>query len=123
LGAYSEAVQYALLSQEKFPLFSKTEYAETIACICLLIIAKCIDTFISGQIVDPKLEDIVKRMFDRALELQEWRQAMGLALEARKLGWLETALVKSNDPSLLKYAIDQVLLVSSHGFRHLVRSA
>lgn len=47
--------------------------------------------------IDPKLEEIVGKMFTRWFADQEWDQAIGLALDARRLDIVEDAIIKSGD--------------------------
>lgn len=55
--------------------------------------------------MDPRLEAIVNRMFQRCLDDGQYRQAFGLALETRRMDIFEAAIVQSDDiPAMLSYA-------------------
>ena len=45
--------------------------------------------------IDPRLESIVMRMFDRCLADKRYRQAIGIAFETRHIDVLERALHES----------------------------
>ena len=67
-----------------------------------IITAKCIDRYtelkvkqFDGQLqgkIDTQLEDIVNRMFARCLMDRRYKQAIGVAFEARRLDILERVL-------------------------------
>jgi 26S proteasome regulatory subunit N2 len=72
----------------------------------LLFSAKCIDYYTQQRIaeaentkdakeIDPRLEAIVNRMFQRCLDDGQYRQALGLALETRRMDIFEKAIVES----------------------------
>ena len=69
LEEYEEALILALKSGEKFNLNERSKYVDT-------LIAKCIDDYISIKTkqyedpelvceIDPKMEDVINKMFDR----------------------------------------------------------
>lgn len=75
------------------------------ACFVLLFSAKCIDHYSQQRIVgpenandaneiDPRLEAIVNRMFQRCLDDSQYRQALGLALETNRMDIFEKAIVE-----------------------------
>ena len=45
--------------------------------------------------IDPKLEAIVNRMFTRCFDDQEYKQAIGIALETRRNDILQRAILES----------------------------
>lgn len=47
--------------------------------------------------IDQSLEDIVNKMFDRCFSDKEWNQAIGLALDSRRLDIVEKAILQSGD--------------------------
>lgn len=47
--------------------------------------------------IDPRLEAIVNRMFQRCLDDGQYRQAMGLALETRRMDIFESSITQSDD--------------------------
>lgn len=73
-----------------------------------IISAKCIDYYTQQRVleaegklppnskgIDPRLEGIVNRMFQRCLDDNQYRQALGLALETRRMDIFETAIMQS----------------------------
>ena len=107
LGAYDESLNFALGAGKNFDLNSTSEFVQT-------IISKCIDTYTSLRqksedvvagangtsdlnvvkkaVVDPRLTAVVERMFQKCFEQGHWKEAIGLALEARRLDVLESTL-------------------------------
>jgi hypothetical protein len=71
----------------------------------LNVAAKCIDFYTqyrnanaeSGKekVIDPRLVAIVDRMFQRCLDDGQYRQALGLALETRRMDIFEKAIKQS----------------------------
>jgi 26S proteasome regulatory subunit N2 len=83
-----------------------------ISCFVLLFSAKCIDHYSQQRIVgpenandaneiDPCLEAIVNRMFQRCLDDSQYRQALGLGLETNRMDVFEKAIVKSVSSSTI----------------------
>jgi 26S proteasome regulatory subunit N2 len=61
-------------------------------------------------------------MFQRCIEDKEYKQAIGIALEARKLDVLERIIAISSDHSLKSYVLDVCLdVVQNATFRMKVR--
>ncbi|CAM9153706.1 unnamed protein product [Pylaiella littoralis] len=122
LEEYSDALRLALGAGEYFDVSSKTEYVST-------MVSKCIDQYTAQRTaaagggaqdeaveeMDPRMEGIVERMFERCYMDGEYTQAMGIALEARRLDKVEETIQKATDkPALLKYTFDvcQTLVTS-----------
>lgn len=80
------------------------------------LVAKCIDYYTQqrialaeglpeAKIIDARLEAIVNKMFQRCLDDGQYRQAMGLALETRRMDIFESSITQSDDiSSMLTYA-------------------
>ena len=75
-------------------------------CIFSPIQAKCIDHYtkcrvanaddgITAKTIDPRLEAIVNRMFQRCFDDRQYKQAVGIALETRRIDIFENAILKS----------------------------
>ena len=47
------------------------------------------------QAIDPRLESVVNRMFERCFEEHKFQQAAGIALETRRIDLLERAIQES----------------------------
>lgn len=86
-------------------------YSTNSACynrnVCLHV-AKCIDHYTllrvkrfeetttdTSQEIDPRLENVVNRMFDRCFTEHKFQQAAGIALETRRIDLLERAIQES----------------------------
>ncbi|KAI9226748.1 MAG: armadillo-type protein [Piptocephalis tieghemiana] len=148
LGAYEESLTYALHAGDLFnPSVSSDPYVET-------LVARAIDEYTSQRKAaysaksaapessknagalevkdeDPRLRGIVERMFDRCLASGEYSQAIGIALESRRLDIIEKSIQQSGDPAILEYVLDVAMkLLSDLRFRnevltllvHLLRS-
>lgn len=97
---YEYAVKLALESGDKFNIMERSQYVDT-------VISKCMDMYIEQRVkisegdntieIDKNLEDIVNKMFDRCFSDREWNQAIGLALDARRLDVVEYAIEQSGD--------------------------
>lgn len=89
----------------------------------LIYLAKCIDYYTQQRIaladgsseakpIDPRLEAIVNRMFQRCLDDGQNRQAMGLALETRRMDIFELSITQADDViSMLSYAFQVSVFV------------
>eukprot|EP00271_Cylindrocystis_brebissonii_P005015 TRINITY_DN16971_c0_g1_i1.p1 TRINITY_DN16971_c0_g1~~TRINITY_DN16971_c0_g1_i1.p1 ORF type:complete len:1168 (-),score=279.75 TRINITY_DN16971_c0_g1_i1:370-3873(-) len=120
LGELNDSVQYALGAGELFDAGEESEYAQT-------LVAKCVDEYVelctraaespSGDapVIDPRLVAIFERMLDKCVADGEYRQAIGMALESRRLDKLEEAILKSPDVAdHLAYTMEVAL---AHGSR------
>ena len=100
LQEYEYSVKLALEAGDRFEIMERSQYVNT-------VISKCIDIYIEQRVkisegddsveIDPKLEDIVNKMFHRCFIDQEWNQAIGLALDARRLDIVKDAIIQSGD--------------------------
>ncbi|KAI8123298.1 26S proteasome non-ATPase regulatory subunit 1 [Lucilia cuprina] len=126
LGSFEDALTYALGAGDLFDVNARNEYTET-------IIAKCIDFYIAQRVafiespkeakpVDARLEAIVNRMIQRCLDDGQYRQALGIALETRRMDIFEVSIMKSDDVSgMLAYAYNVTMsLIQNRGFRNEV---
>lgn len=94
LGSYEDSLNYALGAGKLFDVSSSSQYVET-------TIAKCIDSYTAKRLadveegknrIDKRLEDIVNRMFDRCFEHGQYRQALGIAIETKRIDVFERAV-------------------------------
>lgn len=131
LGSFEDALTYALGAGNLFDVNARTEYVET-------IIAKCIDFYIQQRVaandaadeaktvdtkpVDARLEVIVNRMIQRCLDDGQYRQALGIALETRRMDIFEAAITRSDDiNAMLAYAFQVAMsLIQNRAFRNTV---
>ncbi|XP_023322822.1 26S proteasome non-ATPase regulatory subunit 1 [Eurytemora carolleeae] len=124
LGSYEVSLDYALGAGNLFDVTSSSQYVET-------IIAKCIDIYTSKRlaflesgekVVDKRLEAIVDRMFDRCFEHGQYRQALGIAIETKRMDIFERAVTgKLSDEQvcdMLGYAFRVVMnLIQNRTYR------
>ncbi|XP_966419.1 26S proteasome non-ATPase regulatory subunit 1 [Tribolium castaneum] len=126
LGSFEDSLTYALGAGDLFDVNARSEYVET-------ILAKCIDYYTQHRIaladnapeakpIDPRLEAIVNRMFQRCLDDGQYKQAMGLALETRRMDIFEASITQSDDMcNMLIYAFQVAMsLIQNRGFRNTV---
>nr|CAH7769373.1 unnamed protein product [Callosobruchus chinensis] len=126
LGAFEDSVTYALGAGDLFDVNARSEYVET-------ILAKCIDYYTQQRValaenspdvkpIDSRLEAIVDRMFKRCLDDGQYRQALGLALETRRMDIFESAVSRSDDViGMLTYAFQVAMsLIQNRAFRNTV---
>lgn len=126
LGSFEDALTYALGAGDLFDVNARTEYVET-------IIAKCIDFYIQQRValidapndakpIDPRLEGIVNKMIQRCLDDGQYRQALGIALETRRMDIFEAAISRSEDMNaMLAYAFQVTMsLIQNRAFRNTV---
>ncbi|GJJ69702.1 26S proteasome regulatory subunit N2 [Entomortierella parvispora] len=115
LGEFDDSLNFALGAGALFDLSSKSEYVDT-------IISKCIDKYIALRIqeqevpqnaepMDSRLKDVVEKMFDRCYQDGEYKQAVGIALEAHRLDVVEYC-IKAGGPSvILPYVYELTMTV------------
>ncbi len=110
LGAFEDSLTYALGADDLFDVNDTSEYVET-------IIAKCIDHYTKLRVIneegkedkkdiDPRLEAIVNRMFQRCFDDKTYKQAVGIALETRRIDIFEKAILQADDvAAMLQYSL------------------
>ncbi|ORY86168.1 armadillo-type protein [Protomyces lactucae-debilis] len=128
LGEYAQSTDYALGAGDLFDLKSHDEYVET-------IIAHCIDSFIAENAArysegdkagkaDSRLSEVVSTMLQQCYRDKEFKQAIGIALESKRLDILETIIGESKDDNLLPYILETcIATVSDLKFRDEVTAA
>ncbi|XP_072266274.1 26S proteasome non-ATPase regulatory subunit 1 [Pyxicephalus adspersus] len=120
LGAFEESLNYALGAGDLFNVNDNSEYVET-------IIAKCIDHYTKQCVenadlpegekkpIDERLEGIVNKMFQRCLDDHKYKQAIGIALETRRLDVFQKTILESNDvPGMLAYSLKVCMSLMQH---------
>ncbi|SAM01373.1 hypothetical protein [Absidia glauca] len=123
LGELDDSLTFALGAAKRFDLSEKSEYVET-------IISQCIDKYIllrqqasdgMAEDIDPRLQDIVERMFQRCAQDEEYEQAIGIALESRRLDVVKAMVEKGDSAKLLPYVLEvSMTLVQQLEFRNQV---
>lgn len=113
LEEYDDALRLALGAGRYFDVGARTEYVEMLS-------SKCVDTYIqtyrcSSDVhlpLDPRLADVVERMFQRCYADGEFFHAMGIALEAQRLDKIEEVVKQCPRPkrqSLFLYILEIIL--------------
>ncbi|KAG5396556.1 hypothetical protein IGI04_018370 [Brassica rapa subsp. trilocularis] len=127
LGELNDSLSYALGAGAFFDVSEDTDYVHT-------LLAKAIDEYASLRSkavessemvdIDPRLEAIVERMLGKCITDGKYQQAMGIALECRRLDKLEEAITKSdNVEGTLTYCINvSHSFVNRREYRHEVLS-
>jgi 26S proteasome regulatory subunit N2 len=147
LEEYGDALRLALSAGPLFDVNARTEYAET-------LVARCIDDYIalrlknisSGSLsgtssstvsfqnqmdssINSRIEGIVNRMFQKCWSEGAYKQAIGVAIETRRLDMVEETIRRAcalelNSSSsggeispFLAHAYDLASLISSRSFR------
>uniref|UniRef100_A0A1L8DSW1 26S proteasome non-ATPase regulatory subunit 1 n=1 Tax=Nyssomyia neivai TaxID=330878 RepID=A0A1L8DSW1_9DIPT len=126
LGSFEDALTYALGAGGLFDVNARNEYVDT-------IVAKCIDFYIQQRValienpteakpIDSRLEAIVNRMIQRCLDDGQYRQALGIALETRRMDIFKSSIMQSDDiPGMLSYAFQVAMsLIQNRAFRNTV---
>ncbi|EAT45860.1 AAEL002906-PA [Aedes aegypti] len=126
LGSFEDSLTYALGAGDLFDVNARNEYVDT-------IIAKCIDHYTHLRVqlaenpskakpIDARLEAIVNRMIQRCLDDGQYRQALGIALETRRMDVVESSIMKADDiPGMLAYAFQVTMsLIQNRAFRNTV---
>ncbi|KAL7177343.1 hypothetical protein ACSBR2_030657 [Camellia fascicularis] len=119
LGELNDSLSYALGAGPMFDVSEDSDYVHT-------LLAKAIDEYASVKSkaaesndeaakMDPRLEAIVERMLDKCILDGKYQQAIGMAIECRRLDKLEEAIMRSdNIHATLSYCIN-----ISHSFVNL----
>ncbi|KAF8640759.1 hypothetical protein AX17_000409 [Amanita inopinata Kibby_2008] len=114
LGEYDEALSFALGAGTAFEaenrVYGSEEFIET-------VVSKAIDRYIqlskgasTGQAkIDSRLKGIIESIFARCIAEGEYKQAIGIALESRRLDVIASIYRHTQDISLLSYAMDAVV--------------
>nr|GAT44102.1 predicted protein [Mycena chlorophos] len=114
LGEYDESLSFALGAgpafEEQIRANGSEEYIET-------VLSKAIDRYIQLRMdeqsgkekMDARLQSVIENIFLRCIQERELKQAIGIALEARRLDVIERIYTQTKDTSLLSYAMEGVL--------------
>jgi 26S proteasome regulatory subunit N2 len=113
LQEYNDSLRLALSAGSYFNIYEKSEYINT-------LLSKCIDEYTelrlqqekdasANVIIDPRMENIIEQMFQRCYSDNCYEQAMGIALDTRRLDKVEevlTAALGSGHESILRYTFN-----------------
>lgn len=122
LEELDESLKYALGAQDAIDFSEKSEFIDTLT-------RKCIDDYCKqktmasetgNQInIDPRLELIVNKMFERSIEDGQFKQALGIALECKRLDQVrESVIAAGGHANFLGYCVELCqTAVPSRAFR------
>jgi len=129
LNNMEKSLEYALGAGSLVDISANDEFIQT-------LVKYCIDTYIrlrqeqneaeakkkTPPTIDERLENIVMSMFDRCYRDGEFKQALGIALEVRRLDKIRQSIAQSgNVPEMLDYAFATCLhVVKNLDFRRMV---
>ncbi|XP_068655723.1 26S proteasome non-ATPase regulatory subunit 1 homolog A-like [Aristolochia californica] len=126
LGELNDSLSYALGAGPLFDISGDSDYVHT-------LLAKAIDEYASlkskaaesneeARNIDPRLEAIVEKMLEKCILDGKYHQAMGMAVECRRLDKLEEAITSSdNVQGTLAYCINlSHSFVNRREYRHEV---
>lgn len=151
LGEFEESMNFALGAGELFDISAKSEYVQTIIekCVDKYIHVNSVNAAIQDSAADPnsailekskkttlgtespqkqaekldsRLQDVVEKMFNKCYEAEDYRPAIGIAIEARRLDVVERGIKlagergkssKSKDESadLMQYVLEIAMTV------------
>ncbi|MCD7454893.1 26S proteasome non-ATPase regulatory subunit 1 A [Datura stramonium] len=101
LGEHNDSLSYALGAGPLFDVNEDSDYVHT-------VLAKALDEYASHKTkaaesndeaakVDPRLEAIVERMLEKCIVDRKYQQAIGMAIECRRLDKVAEAIVRSDN--------------------------
>ncbi|KAG2490998.1 hypothetical protein HYH03_010670 [Edaphochlamys debaryana] len=133
LGELDDALNYALGAGSLFDVEEGSEYVTT-------LVARCLDQYFERRlkqaegkgedaeaVIDPRLTAIVERMLEKCLAAGQYEQAVGVALEGRRLDKLEEAIARAPAGAervrVLQYALRvcQQLIISREFRQQVLR--
>lgn len=99
LGNYEKSVGFALKAGQLFDFSENSPFVQT-------ILAKAVDQYVElrvhnddhphdTRIIEPELEELVERMVLNCISSGEFRHAIGIAIESRRLDTLKLVLQSS----------------------------
>lgn len=110
LGELNDSLSYALGAGGMFNVAEDSDYVHTLLAKAIdeyaALRAKAAESNEEATQMDSRLELIVERMLDKCILDGKFQQALGIALECRRLDKLEEAIMKSdNVTGMLSYCI------------------
>lgn len=126
LGEYDESLSFALRADERFAdavVSTHGDYMST-------LLTKCIDAYVAHRVEEKlagdefaaRLEVIMDRVFTRCFEDNQYRQAVGIAMESRRLDIIKKAIQSTKDSRALLEFLHQVCMSTAQNreFRNSV---
>ncbi|KAK8914111.1 hypothetical protein KSP39_PZI024134 [Platanthera zijinensis] len=111
LGELDLSLSYALGADPLFDVTEDSDFAHTLLAKALdeyaILKSRNSKTGEQGEEIDPRLEAMVEKMLDKCISDGKYQQAMGIAVECRRLDKLEKAITMSgNVNGALSYCIN-----------------
>ncbi|XP_077229814.1 26S proteasome non-ATPase regulatory subunit 1 homolog A-like [Tasmannia lanceolata] len=111
LGELNDSLSYALGAGPLFDVSEDSDYVHTLLAKAIdeyaILKSKAAESNDEATQVDPRLEAIVERMLEKCILDGKYQQAMGMAVECRRLDKLEEAITSSdNVHGTLSYCIN-----------------
>ena len=109
LEEYDDALRLALEAGDKFDIMHETKYVQT-------LVHKAIDSYTEKRVaihekkqldleIDPRLTEIVDRKFEQCFGEGKYKQAIGIALETKRIDMVRASIERSGNPeAMLGYA-------------------
>lgn len=123
IGSFKSAMIYALSAGKLFNIEEDSEFVRTLT-------SKCIDEYIRQRVEHETkeqevpikdLEKLVDTVFDRSYDMGEYKYALGIALESRRVDRIEETIKKSGQVAdMLNYCFKICMDVISRDFRQVV---
>jgi 26S proteasome regulatory subunit N2 len=120
LGEFDEALTFALGAGDTFDVDVEDEFTESVVSKAIAsYIEQNAAAFASGGATSPdaRLVKIVNSMFTRCIASGEYRPALGIALETRRLDVIEQVFEHTGkkDQELLAYTLEAVMGIGGVG--------
>jgi 26S proteasome regulatory subunit N2 len=132
LEQLDEALRYALRAGDRFSVEDQSQYAQT-------LVSKCIDEYIrlrssaldtndakglsdADLKIEPRLVAVVESMFARCFADRQFKQAIGVAIDSRRLDVVVEAIKASGQRAeMLEHVVNLArTVVSSRVYRHQI---
>ena len=105
LEEYDDALRLALEAGDKFDIMNETKYVQT-------LVHKAIDSYTERRVaihekkqvdveIDPRMEDIVNRKFEQCFGEGKFKQAIGIALETKRIDMVKESIERSANPEVM----------------------
>lgn len=105
LEEYNDALRLALEAGDLFDIRTESKYVQT-------LVHKCIDTYTEKRVaifekkqegveIDPRMEAIVNRKFEQCFKDGKFKQAIGIALETKRIDMVQASIERSSNPALM----------------------
>ncbi|XP_059317768.1 26S proteasome non-ATPase regulatory subunit 1 homolog A-like [Lycium ferocissimum] len=101
LGEHNDSLSYALGAGPLFDVTEDSDYVQTVLAKALDEYAshktKAAESNVEAAKADPRLEAIVERMLEKCIVDKKYQQAIGMAIECRRLDKVAEAIVRSDN--------------------------